>query len=212
MKILCFGDSNTFGHVPGGNRYKKRVRWPGRLQKLLGEAHQVIEEGVCGRTNAFEDKFLPGRCGLYDIGTDMELYAPVDLLIVMLGTNDCKTQFHASPAEIADGLENVLKKAGTSAENPFRTLIIAPAALKELVSEGDFGAEFDSASVETSKALAGEFKKLSQKYDAFFLDASEVTEVSDVDGVHLDEEGHRALAEAVYDLIREMPGANEEPS
>lgn len=205
MKILCFGDSNTFGYIPGGaGRYNKRTRWPGLLKKALGESCQVIEEGVCGRTTAFEDKTCPGRCGLDDIRMDMELYHPVDMLIIMLGTNDCKTQFGASAAEIAEGLEQVLDRARASAAEPFRTLVIAPACLKEAVANGDFGSEFDLNSVETSKELAAEFEKTAGKYDCLFLDASKVTKVSDVDGVHLNEEGHRALAYAAAELIQNL--------
>lgn len=205
MKILCFGDSNTFGYIPGGaGRYKKRTRWPGYLQTLLGKEHQVIEEGVCGRTTAFEDEMFPGRCGLDDIGANMEIYDPVDFLIVMLGTNDCKTQFRLSAAEVAGGLERVMEQAKEASQTSFRTLLIAPVPLKECVAAGDFGFEFDGISVQTSKALAAEFEKLAGKHGCLFLNASKVTEASDTDGVHLEEEGHRALAEAVAEMIRNL--------
>lgn len=205
MKILCFGDSNTFGYIPGGaGRYNKRTRWPGLLKKALGEGFQVIEEGVCGRTTAFPDKTCPGRCGLDDIRMDMELYHPVDLLIIMLGTNDCKTQFQVSAEKIAEGLEQVLRRAKESAAEPFRTLVIAPACLKPVVVSGDFGLEFGMDSVETSKELAAEFEKIAKKHGCLFLDASKVTEVSDADGVHLDEEGHKALAEAAAEMIQSL--------
>lgn len=205
MKILCFGDSNTFGYIPGGaGRYDKRIRWPGRLQRLLGSRFQIVEEGVCGRTNAFEDRTCPGRRGLDNIGGDMELYGPIDLLVVMLGTNDCKVQFQASAEKIAEGLEQILKKAGGEALKPFQTLVIAPACLKETVAEGDFGFEFDLDSVETSKRLAGTFREVAERYGCLFLDASEVTEVSDIDGVHLEEPGHEALAKAVAEVIKRL--------
>lgn len=205
MKILCFGDSNTFGYIPGGaGRYNKRTRWPGLLKKALGDSWQVTEEGVCGRTTVFADKCCPGRCGLDDIGADMELYGPVELLIIMLGTNDCKTQFQASAERIAEGLEQVLHRAKENASGPFQTLVIAPAFLKPVVAAGDFGPEFDRDSVEKSKGLAAEFEKIAEKHGCCFLDASKVAAVSDVDGVHLDESGHEALAKAVHDKILEI--------
>lgn len=210
MKILCFGDSNTFGYIPGGaGRYNKRTRWPGLLKRALGESCQVVEEGVCGRTTAFEDKTCSGRCGLDDIRMDMELYHPVDMLIIMLGTNDCKTQFQASAGEIAAGLEQVLNRAEESVSEPFQTLVIAPACLKAVVANGDFGSEFDMISVGTSKELAAEFEKIAGKHGCLFLDASKVTAVSDVDGVHLDEAGHEALAKAVHDRILNIVGEQE---
>ena len=111
MKILCFGDSNTFGYIPGrGGRYDRHTRWPGRLQELLGSAYQVIEEGLCGRTTAFDDVTEPGRSGLDRIRDAVGKNEPLDLLIIVLGSNDCKAQFQASAEEITKGLERLLER------------------------------------------------------------------------------------------------------
>lgn len=203
VKILCFGDSNTFGYIPGGRgRYDRRTRWPGRLQSLLGEQYHVIEEGLNGRTTVFEDTCVSGRCGLDAIGAAVELYGPLDFLVVMLGTNDCKTQFHASAGEIAEGLRMLLKKAESSSLKPFQTLIISPAPLTEKVYQHHFGVEFDEASVRVSKELAREYEKLAEEFQCGFLDASKVTKVSPVDGVHLEADGHKRLAEAVAKKVK----------
>lgn len=210
MKIVCFGDSNTFGCIPGGGaRYGRKSRWPGRLQDLLGKEHQVIEEGCNGRTTVFEDRFFPGRCGLDDIGMVTELHSPLDLLIIMLGTNDCKTQFRVSEKVIAEGMESLLKKAKENADKPFKTLIIAPAPMDEAVKYGNFADGFDDRSIQVSKALAGEYQKLAGKYGCGFLDASKVIKVSAVDGLHLDEWAHEALAEAVFAYLEEKEGLCE---
>ena len=109
IKILCFGDSNTFGYIPGrGGRYDRHTRWPGRLQELLGSAYQVIEEGLCGRTTAFDDVTEPGRSGLDRIRDAVEKNEPLELLIIMLGCNDCKAQFQASAEDITKVLERLL--------------------------------------------------------------------------------------------------------
>ena len=91
MNILCFGDSNTYGYKPDGTgRFDTDTRWTSLLQKKLGADHRVIEEGLCGRTTVFQDDLREGRRGLDLIGVTMEMHNPIDLLIVMLGTNDCK--------------------------------------------------------------------------------------------------------------------------
>lgn len=203
MKVLCFGDSNTFGYIPGGaGRYDRYTRWPGQLQRLLGEQYQIIEEGLCGRTTVFEDTACPGRRGLDALIQALKLYGPLDLLIIMLGTNDCKTQFRASAGMISKGLEEVLEKAGALAAQPFRTLLISPAPLDEAAVFED--SEFDTASVAVSRGLAEEFKQLAQRYGCLFLDASAVAAVSKADGVHLDAAGHKALADAVGKLVQKI--------
>lgn len=202
-RILCFGDSNTFGYIPGGGgRYDRRTRWPGRLQRLLGEDFRVIEEGVCGRTTAFPDPYEPGRCGLDDIRADVELNGSVDILIVMLGTNDCKNYFSLSSGQITEGLKKVLDQALSASCPPGKLLVIAPAPLDEAVLSHAFGAEFDAHSIEVSRMLAAEYEALATEYGADFLDASKVVSVSKADGVHLDAEGHEKLAQAVGAAVR----------
>jgi len=202
MKILCFGDSNTYGYIPGGGRYDKRTRWPGQLQRLLGESFRVVEEGMNGRTTVFEDGLFPGRCGLNSIDTPIELYGPFDLLIIMLGTNDCKIQFHASAKRITEGLEEVLRRAKSCMTGACSVLIIAPTPMSEKAAHGVFGMDFDETSVKTSGELAGEYEMLAQRLGCDFLDAAKVTPVGSVDGVHLDAAGHEALAAAVARYLK----------
>lgn len=205
MNILCFGDSNTYGYIPGGTgRFDRRTRWTGRLQKLLGEEYHIIEEGLNGRTTVFEDAACPGRCGLDVIETVTELYSPLDILVIMLGTNDCKTQFGASPEQIAKGLDQVLEKAAASSANAFKILLISPVPMKEEAAFPEMISDFDRNSVEMSWKLAIEYEKVAEKYGCAFLDASKVTEVSGIDGVHLDAAGHEALAEAVVRAIQTL--------
>lgn len=203
MKILCFGDSNTFGYIPGrGGRYDRHTRWPGRLQELLGSTYQVIEEGLCGRTTAFDDVTEPGRSGLDRIRDAVEKNELLDLLIIMLGSNDCKAQFQASAEEITKGLERLLEKAEDGKTSDFRILLVAPAAMTEQVMHSGFGSEFDRRSVEVSKELAGTYEELAKKCGYDFLDGTKVTQVSGIDGLHLDADGHGRLAEAIGDWAK----------
>lgn len=204
IRVLCYGDSNTFGYIPGrGGRYNRHTRWPGRLQELLGSEYQVIEEGLCGRTTAFEDMTEPGRNGLDRVREAVERSLPLDVLVIMLGSNDCKAQFGASAAEIAGGLEQVAAQARGGEASGFRVLLVAPAAMTDRVMHSGFGSEFDQRSIKVSKELAEAYEALAGKCGCDFLDVSKVTQVSEIDGLHLDAEGHGRLAEAVCGWVRE---------
>lgn len=203
IKILCFGDSNTYGYIPGrGGRYDRHTRWPGRVQELLGSGYQIVEEGLCGRTTVYDDRTEPGRRGLDQIRSAVEKNSPLDLLLIMLGSNDCKAQFGASAMEIAEGLCQVAEQAKEGGTESFCILLVAPAAMTDQVMYSGFGSEFDRRSVEISKELAQEYEALAEKYGWEFLDGTKVTQVSQIDGLHLDADGHRRLAEAVLERVK----------
>ena len=142
--ILCFGDSNTYGYKPDGTgRFLEGVRWTSLLQQKLGADFTVYEEGLCGRTTIFQDALREGRRGLDLIGTAVETHSPLDLVIIMLGTNDCKTCYGASAEVIAKGLEKVIDKAREKAATPFDLLVISPIHLGKGVGEEGFDTEFN---------------------------------------------------------------------
>ena len=120
MNILCFGDSNTWGYKPDKTgRFDENTRWTALLQKKLGPEYHIIEEGLCGRTTVFHDELREGRRGLDMIGVTVEMHDPLDLVIIMLGTNDCKTRYGASASVIAKGLDQVIRKARLNASQHF---------------------------------------------------------------------------------------------
>ena len=101
--ILCFGDSNTFGTNPCGGRWSRDVRWPGALQQRLGPAYYIIEEGLGGRTTVIEDTLEPDKNGRRHLPVALRSHRPLDLVILMLGTNDMKHRFSLLPADLARG-------------------------------------------------------------------------------------------------------------
>ena len=112
--VLCYGDSNTYGYDPEtGLRYPPALRWPDALQALLGPEYRVIPEGLNGRTTAFGRKGLAWLNGLSTLDPIIRTHYPIDCLIFMLGTNDCKERFGANPACIGAGLERLILKAKT---------------------------------------------------------------------------------------------------
>ena len=202
MNILCFGDSNTWGYRPDKTgRFDENTRWTGILQKKLGPEYHIIDEGLCGRTTVFQDELREGRRGLDLIGVTVEMHNPIDLMILMLGTNDCKSRYRASASVIARGLDQVIRKARLNATQHFDLLVISPIHLGTGVGDPDFDPEFDEKSVSVSKGLASEYQKVALQNHAAFLNAADFAKPSITDREHLDEAGHAALAEAIYDKI-----------
>ena len=108
-RILCIGDSNTWGYMPGsGKRYEKEVRWTGRIAQALQQEYEVIEEGMNGRTTAFTDRIEPGTCALDYLYPCLISQFPLDYIIVMLGTNDTKIRYGVNAVEIGYGIDEVL--------------------------------------------------------------------------------------------------------
>lgn len=202
-QILCFGDSNTYGLIPAtSDRYPWNVRWTGILaDKLDKDEYHIIEEGLCGRTTIFDDIFRPGRNGSKLLPIILETHRPVDMIILMLGTNDCKTVYNVSADIIGKGIEKLLDQI--EAGNPHaKVLLISPIHLGEGVWEEGFDMEFSKESVEVSKQLGDVYKRIAFERKISYLDASDIASPSDTDREHLNEEGHRALAEAIFEKIR----------
>ena len=197
--VLCFGDSNTYGLKPDGTgRYEKNERWTGILSDLLKNTdYEVIEEGLVGRTTVFEDNTRIGRNGSKLLPVLLESHGPVDIVVLMLGTNDCKTVYNASPTLIARGTEILLKQIRAN-NNQAKILLLSPIYLGEQVWKQEYDPEFDEKSVVVSKELKAEFAKLAEEFDCMFLAASDVAKPSETDQEHMDKESHRFLAEAVY--------------
>lgn len=198
--ILAFGDSNTWGLIPGTKkRYPWGVRWTSLVQEELKE-NRIIEDGLCGRTTVFEDQLRPFRKGAEVLPLALEENYPLDGAIIMLGTNDCKTMFNASEHVIGLGLEKCLDELEKYLL-PEQILVISPISLGEDVWRPEKDPEFDSSSVETSINLRQEYERIAKRRGNRFLAASDVAGASIVDDEHMDEEGHKALAFAIVQKL-----------
>ncbi|MCI0733068.1 MAG: SGNH/GDSL hydrolase family protein [Methylococcaceae bacterium] len=204
--ILCFGDSNTWGYIPGtAGRYDYRIRWTGHLQIALGNDFRVIEEGLNGRTTVWDEPFREGRNGRKLLRPLLESHAPVDLLIIALGTNDLKHFYHAAAYDSARGLQTLITVARSSAAGPEgktpAILVVAPPVMSAL---SDAMLRQFAGAREKSLYFAEAFSEIARIENCFYLDASKVIECSAIDGIHLDEEAHRNLAGALENQIREI--------
>ena len=200
-RILCFGDSNTYGYIPDGSgRYSADIRWTGILQKNLSDKAVVIEEGLCGRTTVFQDALRCGRRGADLLPVLLESHAPLDLVIVMLGTNDCKTVYGASAEVIGKGIRQLVGQIRAQAPGA-DILLISPILLGEDVWRAEYDPEFCQESVLTSKRLKDIYHGIAVENHCLFLAASDVAQPSAIDQEHLDVDGHRRLAAAVYGIV-----------
>lgn len=204
-QILCFGDSNTFGYIPiTRGRYAFEERWTGILAgKLEQEDFRIIEEGLCGRTTVFEDQLRIGRRGADLLPILLETHKPLDRIILMLGTNDCKAVYGASAEVIGKGIERLIWQIRSADEN-IKILLISPIWLGEKVWEEGFDPEFNEKSVETSKKLKKVYEKIAKTYQCDFLAASDYVKASGDDQEHLSRESHKILADAIYNKLQEV--------
>ena len=207
-RIICFGDSNTWGYNPtNGSRYDENTRWPMVLQKLLGDEYQIIEEGQNGRTIANADPWEWGcKCGMDYILPMVESHKPFDLLIIMLGSNDLKAKFHLPAGDIAGSLQNMLMKTVSYLKYQCgiqpKILIVSPPYLGDDLASSGFAPFFDvESAIDNSKHLSYWYELVAKQFECDFFDASTVCKAGNVDCLHLMEEGHKDLAEGIYRYI-----------
>jgi lysophospholipase L1-like esterase len=203
--ILCFGDSNTWGYVPGtGNRYPRQIRWTGLLQNLLGDSFFIIEEGLNGRTTVLDDPTRIAKNGMTYLRPCLDSQAPIDLVVMMLGTNDCKHRFGLSAFDISEGVAMLVSiilqsGSGNNGKAP-QILLISP----PLIAAAPSKADLFSGAEEKSRQLAFHVQQVATNTASHFLDAAKHCSVSPIDGIHLDEAGHLALAQAIAGKINSL--------
>ena len=208
-RILCFGDSNTWGYIPEGNgaRYDENTRWTQLMQKALGSDFAVIEEGHNGRTTVFFDPFEYRMAGIDYFYPCIVSQSPLDLIILMLGSNDLKARFSVTAPDIADGFDRyhaALKTANLHGSDP-KVLLVAPAEMDPAYHHHpSFSTVFGPDADKRSKGFAEAYRKTAEKHGWSFLDAALYAKASPLDGLHLDAEAHRSLAGAITAKVRKL--------
>lgn len=202
--ILFYGDSNTWGFDPETrNRYPYELRWTSICAEQLGEEYCCIPSGMNGRTTMFDDPLKGCRNGIDGIDYALQSHKPLDLLVLMLGTNDLK---YTDAKGSADGMDRLISKIVTANERYCLSSPVFPSGAKILLispvllfTNIDETGKHDA--IEESGKLAGLNQRIADKYGLAFLDAAKITPPSDVDGVHLSPEGHRRLGQAAAEKI-----------
>jgi lysophospholipase L1-like esterase len=207
IRILCYGDSNTWGDDPriGAPRYPANVRWTGKLQEKLGDHYEVIEEGLCGRTTVFDDPKDEARNGKNYLTPCIFTHNPIDIVILMLGSNDLKERFNLSALDISKNIEILVKiiqkQAIDQKGKQSKIVLLSPTHVNEnifnfaLLMQGFRGAG------EKSKQLALYYEKVAKKYKCEFIDIAQYVEPSKVDGCHLEKVAHAKIAELLGERI-----------
>ena len=205
--ILTFGDSNTHGTPPIVDRavygrFDAATRWPTRMQAVLGADWVLVEEGLPGRTAQFADPVMGAHMdGREGLKMALQSHGPIDVLVLMLGTNDVKARFGASARGVVGGIAALLDIAlGAEMQarhGGFRVLLICPPVVEEV---GPIAEEFYGAAA-LSGELAPFYAALAARRGTGFLDAGGVIAVSGVDGIHFEAEAHAALAVAVAEAV-----------
>jgi lysophospholipase L1-like esterase len=204
--ILCYGDSNTWGFDPAsGERFSPDVRWTGVLARELGEGYRVIEEGLNGRTTVWDDPVE----GVYRNGKTyllpcLESHRPLDLVILMLGTNDLKRRFSVSALDIANSAGSLVEVIQRSACGPGRgapaVLLVAPPPTGQLSAFAEMFADEG----EKSRKFSSYYRQAAGLYGCSFLDGGEYVTSSDLDGIHFEPEGHLNLGRAAAGCARQI--------
>ena len=207
--ILCYGDSNTYGYVPEtGMRYHRDIRYPGRLQILLGEEYAVIEEGCNGRTTIHDDPIDGWKNGLDYLKPCLNSHKPIDIVIVMLGSNDLKTTFHLTAQQIAEGagiLVDVIKEF-TAEKQGFipKIILVSPPEIGMGIRTSPFYGAFNEKAIDESRRFPEFYKKIAEDKGCIFFNAAQYIYPSETDSLHLTPEGHRILAEELCEVIRSI--------
>lgn len=202
--LLCYGDSMSWGIIPGTRqRHPWDRRWTGILQQMLGSDARVVEECLNGRTTAWNDPFRPGRNGRDMLVFLLQSHAPLDLVVLFLGTNDLQAMYGVGAYESALGVGALVDLIGATVPEPMTAaapvLLIAPPRI--VLPAGTMEQKFRGAE-EKSKEFSARYRRVAEERGCHFFDAASCIEPSATDGVHLDELQHRQLAEALYPQVR----------
>ena len=208
--ILCFGDSNTHGTVPLPAqdiiaRHAPEVRWPGVMAAALGPGFRVIEEGLPGRTTVHDDPIEGHHMnGLTALPMLVGSHSPLDVVVLMLGTNDLKNRFSVTAADIAASLERLVGTLRVLCAAPGRTqpevLLVAPPPIEEV----DWLAATFVGGAAKSLGLGAAIRRSAERLGVAFLDAGAHIRVSPVDGLHYDAATHATLGKVVAEAVRRL--------
>ncbi len=208
--VLCYGDSNTHGTMPMAEiedlgRFGPAERWPGVLAAELGADWRVIEEGLPGRTTVHPDPVAGvHKNGIAVLPAVLESHRPVDLVVLMLGTNDLKLRFQVPPVEIAESVVRLTLTVkhsfcGPEAGAPALLIVCPPPVLET----GCLKEIFEGGAAKSAR-LPGPYAAVAARQGAAFLDAGLVIVSSPLDGVHFEALEHVMLGQAVAEAVRDM--------
>lgn len=210
IRILCYGDSNTWGYISGSDhqRYGNDERWTKILANLLGDKFEIIEEGLNSRTLISNDTRpgKEGKNGYEYLIPCLDTHDPIDLVVLMLGTNELKATYNKSANDIREMLEEYFVKTILSRKSQLKDsypklLIVVPPIVNENQEYCKANNKYLGAS-QKSKELNDIYKDIAERYNCYFLSNQGLETGSD--GVHLTKESHKKLAEKLKEKISQI--------
>ena len=202
-KILCFGDSNTYGFIPqSGLRYDINTRWTGILQTLCNNEFEITEAGCNNRTAFIDNPAGINQTG-YKILPEYLKTNFFDIVILAIGINDLQRFFNPTLNEFEQGMEKLIQITKNLSPNS-KIILICPSKLNLTgINNGIFSYQFDKISVEKSGKLSPIYKSLAEKYKCHFIDLNNIVEVSPLDGLHFSPKSHKTIAENLYKNLKQ---------
>lgn len=204
--IVCFGDSNTWGYdAETDARFDEETRWTSRLASHLGNSYKVVVEGLSGRTSVCDDPLSEGLSGLSYLYPCLMSHSPLDLVVIMLGTNDTKSRFGLTSYNIAQGIVRLAKKAKVTESGiggqPPEVLVIAPPPIKEKYIDTPIGVSMGENCNDKSLELAEHLESLLNGTGIHFADSKDEVAMNEIDYMHLDADGHRKMANFIQSRV-----------
>jgi lysophospholipase L1-like esterase len=200
--IVCYGDSNTWGaHAFKDERLPANKRWAGVLQDTLGEQYEVINEGLNGRTFIAEDPKKPHRTGIKQLKSILTTNKPIDIITIMLGTNDLKSTYGLSVEDIAEDLQQTIQFIKREVEecDPQILVICPPPVVNPVNKKLDERLE---DAPRKSLLLPPLYEKVSKEFKCLYLNAGDFINLKNTDGYHLATEHHQVLGEKIAIIIQ----------
>jgi lysophospholipase L1-like esterase len=202
-KILCYGDSNTWGFIPvTKERYPADIRWTGVLQKILGGKFEIIEEGLNSRTTNIDDPNNIGRNGKTYLIPCLHTYNPINLVVLMLGTNDLKTRLNRTLNDIESGIReliDIITHEGVDYNgNAPKIVLMSPPFVDEKINEKFLGGS------EKANFFPALYERIAMETNCLFVNTQEFLVPSEKDGTHFEPEYHKKLAQVIAKKVENI--------
>jgi lysophospholipase L1-like esterase len=212
-RILCFGDSLTWGWIAvqegaPTTRFPYPERWTGIMASKLGSDYEIVEEGLSARTTAIDDPVDPRLNGSAYLPTALASHLPLDLVIIMLGTNDAKSYYYRTPYEIAVGMSKLVSQVLTSAGGVGtvygapQVLVVAPPPLAPVADP--WLQEMFEGGREKTIELVKQYRSLANFTKVDFFDAGSVISTDGLDGIHFSAKNNADLGNALANKVSEI--------
>ncbi len=200
-RILCFGDSNTFGYNPlTGSRYDKDSRWSGILSQLLKDKYEVVEEGMNNRTGFFKNPEGLKQSGADYLSVYWQNHCDFDIVILALGTNDAQIFYAMDEIAVEKGLKNLINIIQNANSKP-EIILVPPVKITKDLFNGWFAAIFDELSIQRIEKTFYVFEKTAKENGCHYFDFNNFVRPSEYDGIHYTKDSHQIIADRFADFI-----------